>query len=263
MKVMVIDALLRWAYRDELPKAVDRGTGGRWAPGFMALASYGQLYTLVDEPNRYGVMPSPAGGEPHADAMAVWRAVQALDAAAFDLGPDWAPLDDLGALGVAGADAVARAVQALSVQIEGGRLAMRTTARDLVERHARLGDQPAWQIDPPVVRPVVSRNGRLKWFVREEMVLADGTVRVVEVDGFDRTAGRPVAGAYTKTELEPDPVLGLVARGEWAVWRAALDVLADVLSGTLLEHIVGACRLPYEPWAATERRPVVHRAIRA
>lgn len=39
------------------------------------------------------------------------------------------------------------------------------------------------------------------------------------------------------------------ARGEYALWRCALDLLFDALDGKLANHTVTRSILPYEPWA--------------
>ena len=39
------------------------------------------------------------------------------------------------------------------------------------------------------------------------------------------------------------------ARGEYALWRCALDLLVDALENKLTNYIVTRSKLPYEPWA--------------
>src|SRR5688500_9952509 len=99
-KRMTIEALLRWAYRDELPKAQapggslrPAGFGGAWG----GIERYGELLTVIDHglENRYGLVPDlSATTEPHPDAIRIGDAVQALDAFPLNLPDGWNPLTD-------------------------------------------------------------------------------------------------------------------------------------------------------------------------
>jgi len=52
--------------------------------------------------------------------------------------------------------------------------------------------------------------------------------------------------------LEPDPVDGFVARAEYEVWRAALNVLVEDLKPVLVDHIPVASERPWRPWEQGE-----------
>src|SRR5689334_12692725 len=99
MKRLDIEAFMRWAYVQELPKAqavlslTPAGFGGAWG----GVSRYGELLTVIDAPeNRWGVVPDLfATTLPHPDAEVVGAAVQALDHFDIDLPDDWNPLGDM------------------------------------------------------------------------------------------------------------------------------------------------------------------------
>jgi hypothetical protein len=254
LKPIDIEALLRWAYCEELPKAVERevGGGGPGAPrrGWAKVESYVQLLTVIDV-NWFGVVPNLAAeGEPHDDAIAVYDAVCALDALELDV-PDaaeWQPFDDLGDLGPEGVAAAGRALASMIVPGVDDKPRLKRAPRRLIEKHAILGGHPDWECEQPVRRYVRTPNGMDRWFMLTPVTQADGTVRDVEVDGFDGKARRPRADAYRKMELHPDPVEALICRGEYEVWRAALDVLVEDLAGVLTAHRLTPCTRAWRPW---------------
>jgi hypothetical protein len=253
-KPIGIEELLRWAYREELPKEQDCGGVGALGFGHAwgSLTEYGELLTVVDDPgscNRWGVVPDRgARVEPHPDARMVAEAVLDLDQLELSLPEEWEPLGDLGDLGVLGWACVARALDRLTVIGADGARALRTTPRRLVFKHAILGGCPVWEADVPEVKLVCGANGRPKYFVRNVISMADGIPLEIEADGWSKKARRPVCGAYTKPYLEPDPTDAAVARGEYEIWRAALDILAEDLAGRLEAFDVMPSASPSRPW---------------
>lgn len=246
-----IEALLRWAYRDELPKA---GASRRGGPlplgrGWDGVRHYGELLAEIDgDENVWGLAPDlTAMAEPHPDAVRVGEAVEALDGLAPDLPEDWHPLGDIVTAENAELvrDAVRRARAAVLVEGEGGPR-LRTSARFLVVRHACAGSTPDWACGSPSV-VVESANGKPRWFRRITLVGADGAEYVQEVDGYNRSRQRPHPGAYRKSYLDPDPVGAAVARADWEIWRSALDLLAEALDGLEAHEVVPAIR-PVRPW---------------
>jgi hypothetical protein len=92
---MDVEAALRWAFRDELPKAANEGGHDplRWNSGMVE--NYAQLLTSIDL-NKYGCVPDlSAMSPPHPDAIALGEAVRALDKLAIGLPDDWDPVRDL------------------------------------------------------------------------------------------------------------------------------------------------------------------------
>jgi hypothetical protein len=258
-RTMDIEAVLRWAYREELPKAVDTGRDrpASVRPGWDAVESYAQLLTIIDC-NRYGVLPNLAEpGAPHPDAIAVWQAVRDLDGFEIVVPDDWAPMADIGALD---GEAPALAQQALAratVMDAAGRRRLKGQSR-LVEKHALLGGCPAWEMDVPEKKVVrQAKTGQPAWFLDRiiyDEILDGGYVeRTVTVDGFNQTRRRPYPGAYQRTYLDPDPVPALVGRIEYEVWHAALGVLVNELDGALETVVVTAADRPLRPWDGEAR----------
>ncbi len=243
-----IEALLRWAYLEELPKAQPperKGPAGySAAAGFVVTASSSLEQSWV---NRYGVVSDLlAQSEPHPDAVLVFEAVAALDQLEFVLPDGWDPFGDLGEMGGHKASAIAAVVDRLCVRDADGNPRLRNPVSELVFRCAVLC-VPDCVADEPEVKFVCGGNGRPKWFVRRRVVV-DGVTVEIEVDGMSATNKRPVYGAYRKTYLDPDPLEAGIARGEYEIWRAAVDILADELAGKLDSLEVERCELPDRPW---------------
>jgi hypothetical protein len=99
-----IDDLLRWAYREELPKAKAFSLATRGPKGFgralAALEMFEKYLSTIDYPvNQYGVvtdasLPPP----PHPDAIIIAEAVMELDSYELGLPEDWDPFGDLAPL---------------------------------------------------------------------------------------------------------------------------------------------------------------------
>lgn len=263
-----IEQLLRWTYRDELPKTprmklmLAAGPRDSRGTGAVKADQAGELWAVIE--NDFGVVPDPFAAEgPHADARAVHEAVCALDAVTLDLPDDWSPLGDLGDLHGHAAALCARAIARLTRVDADGARRLRVAPRRLVMRHAIMGDAPAWAMEAPEVETVRGANGRPRWFV-ERVVSYDGAFgrvdEVVEADGYDRKAKCPMPGAYQKTVLTPDPLDGVIARAEYEVWRAAIDLVAEDLRGRLTRWDVTPSARPARPWET----PVVKgRVLRA
>lgn len=252
--------LLQWAYREELPKTQAAPLGPA-APrgGWDKVARWAEELSLAGlDDNRFGVVPDLAAvGLPHLDAMVIHAAVVALDRWPLALPDGWNPLGDMPQLGAAGAAAVARALEAMTFVGRDGERWLRRGVGALVFRAAVTGTAPDWRMDAPRIDVERRENGQAKWFVRE-LVAFDGAFgRVseeIERDGWDERAKRPRAGAYQKPVLAPDPVCGIVARGEYEIWRAALDALAGDLAFALSSAVPVAPDGPARPWEAGEGR---------
>jgi hypothetical protein len=249
-----VEDLLAWAYREELPKmAADPS-----AP--LAFADVGNPWDAVERfmddlgnvrENAYGVAPDyQAFAEPHPDAVRVHEAVCRLDDLELGIPDDWSPLGDFGDLAGHAAGLPAQAIDRLMTRDRDGRARLRRTPRRLVQKHAILGGCPDFEIERPAIR-TVTEHGKVKWFVRHTVMVegAFGPVaQEVEIDGYDARRKRPRHGAYNKTFLDPDPLPGVIARAEYEVWRAALDVIAAELDGTLEEFACIVSDRPARPW---------------
>jgi hypothetical protein len=264
-KDITIEALLRWAYRDELPKAGGSsrlrvaGFGGAWG----GVERYGELLSVIDDENlnRYGVVPDfGATTEPHPDAVMVGEMVKALDAFPLNLPDDWDPCGDWPELGAEGPAAVRRAIERETYIDPAGERRFKTAISRLIMRHALLGDAPVWDGEEPQVKLVCAANGKPKWFRRVLRLVEDGdpvngiqpVYAEVEVDGLDPKLRIPYPDAYRKTYLDPDPAEVIVSRAEYEVWCAALDLLACDLDGMLESHTLIPSARPARPWETGE-----------
>ena len=270
MKTIGIEALLRWAYCEELPKAEAIGDAiGRCAPRepgnhWKGTASVGALLTVVDARyNRFGVVADPTAlSPPHNDAVAVGALVAELAALELDVPEDWCPLADFVLAGAMTEDEAAAATvrglaRVLRIDAEGRRTVGERAAR-LVIRHAVLGGAPDREAEAPE-RKVVSAHGKPKWFrmmqVWSGAVDADGNAVAglgawvdVEVDGFNPRRRIPYPDAYQKQFFDPDPADAVVLRADYALWHAALGFLVAELGRAGLACTVGDSARPAMPW---------------
>ncbi|RFB80416.1 hypothetical protein [Methylovirgula sp. 4M-Z18] len=260
-----IETLLTWAYRQELPK-VPRSDGPSDMPcAWDRVDEWLEELSLAGpDNNTYGVVPDfTAASLPHDDALLVHEAVLRLDELELALPGEWDPLGDLPDLGDHAHALRKDALNKISTIDRAGVRKLRQTPRLLVFRQAILGGAPDWEIEPPQVC-FVQEYGRDKWFVRQTMTMdgAFGPVEhEIEVDGYDKKRKRPRLGAYRKTYLEPDPFFHVVARAEYEVWRAALDVLTEDLAGTLAHCEVQASGRSMQPWLARDQPLAARRVL--
>lgn len=253
MRIIDVEEALRWAYRDELPKAPRTGAGPMGVgEGWSAMAAFGQYLTDIDDQrNGFGCVPDfTATTGPHPDAVAIFDVVQALDTIGpVDMPEDWAPIPDLGELGPAGADVVQRGLEKLISVDADGNERLRKTPRQLVEFHAMVGGRPEWVGDKPV-RRLVMEHGKPKWFRKVEIQCPGGHPYEIEVDGRDPRRKRPFPDAYRKEYLDPDPAEVVYDRALYQVWHAALGVVAADLAGRLQDMRLIGPAAPAEPWIA-------------
>lgn len=251
MPSIAIEKLLRWAYREELPKRRERASApGALAASFANNNSLWQTLVTVDgggPVNAYGLVADlAAAGGPDPEAERVVQAVLALDELTLGFPEGWDPLADLGDLDALGEEAIARGVGRLTRLSPDGKVVLHTRPSQLILKHAVLGGEPDWQAETPEVKPVLGLKGRPRWFVREP----DGR----EVDGFCPTGRRPREGAYRKWRLDPDPVDAVVERGEYEIWRVSLDLLVEALGGrTLAGTTILPTDAPMRPWETGAR----------
>lgn len=273
-----IEALLRWAYRDELPKDQlstaflrPQAFGEPWG----SVTKTGMLGTEIQEPsicNRYGMAPDfTAFGQPHADATLLWAYVQALDDATITIPEDWNPIADLGDLAHYGEVATAKAIDRLCFhvtpppkaesttfrsarirrQAADGTMKLRVPISETIHKYAVLGKGPEWKADKPTFCTVKTKEGQSRWFIREEIVIHGETI-IREADGFDRKRRVPKPEAYLKHYYDPDPAKTAEARGEYEIWHAALSALADDVAGRLIDHEPLTPARAARPWEEPE-----------
>ena len=265
-KRIEIEAFLKWAYRDELPKQQchegpapgPQEYGSAWG----GVERYGEVGALVDfaRENVWGVVPDRyARDDPHPDAIRAARAMECLDALELGLPEHWNPITDLGDVGLIdridqeagrlGRVAVDEALVDLAVREADGRLFLKGGVRRLVMRFAVLNGVPGWEIEPPEIRFVCVGKGRPGWFRRAVVQGSEGPCEI-EVDGFDRKRRMPFPDAYRKPYLHPNPVEGIIDRGLHEIYVAALHLLHADLVDTLEGYAITPPARPAQPWIA-------------
>jgi Phage integrase family len=129
----------------------------------------------------------------------------------------------------------------------------------LLQKHAILGGCPALDVGVPEVHCVCGAPGRANWFIKRSILNpADGLWFDVEVDGMSATAKRPLPGAYRKQYLDPDMMEVGIDRGEYEIWRACLEILADDLDGKFESKAPIRSPRPLRPWEdRTFREPLI------
>ena len=261
MKTIGITDLLAWAFCQELCK-VGAGGDGLTAVSISSWSltrDMAVLGTLIDRsPNIFGVIPGfIEDGDPHPDALAVGRAVKALDAIGFEIPEGWMPFPEFDDPHGLIAAEVARVVA--EVRLKGDRLGGRHLVT-LVTGAAILGRGPDWHCDAPTFR-LVEMRGKPRWFLTKKVPDSLGRTYEIEVDGFDAKRQRPMRGAYRKYELSRMLRGEILSRLDWQLWQDALSFLADRLSGQVTAHRIAPFFPDRQPWAWIKKYAPVSEAI--
>ncbi|MCD1644312.1 hypothetical protein [Aurantimonas coralicida] len=259
MKRIGIEALLAWAYRQELPKTGSGTVRGHAGPGaglggWDMVSEFGELHALIDMSNHWGCVPDfSTEAYPHPDAVLVGQAVARLADAAFEAGEGYDVLGDLrledgSALTDAERNDCHRRGVAIA-RINGARMPA------TIARLAILGTAPEWGGYAVARKPVTNAQGGPAWFRKTVRPAADGGPDVtIEIDGYDRQRQRPHPGAYRRTRLTPDPVQIVIDRVEYQAWVLALASLVADLDGVLADHVVDGPDRSLWPWEGEEQR---------
>ncbi|WP_299478615.1 hypothetical protein [uncultured Paracoccus sp.] len=219
------------------------------------ITNWAELMTTIDAPARDHDNFLLEQGAPHDDALAVGAAVADLAhceiviPSGWDPLPDWPQHDDRmpGLM----AQAIERAVERFTLRPRGRRAAHLVS---LVIGSAVLGREPGWAAPVPAIR-MVERAGRPAWFMAKQVRDVFGRANEIEVDGFNRKAGRPYRGAYRKYEFSDDPVADIMARLDRELWAAALRRVHDRVANQLVSHRLSESEIVARPWG--ERGPRV------
>lgn len=237
-RVMDIEDVLQWAFRDELPKSDGLGGHGGYGLGYSCpLGRMVAIGTSVDNWSREPGHPA-AMGPADPDALVVAGAVNDLAAMADQaIGGDLDLVLDFGVIGeVDERAAVRRALAQLPA---------------IVARFAKLGTRPSWRVTPSP-GPTYAANGRVQ-VVRWARVLS----KTFGGETFDEQ--QLVAVSAEKRDTYPmdsycpvqyEPSLQSIAdeRAEYLVWWGALDALALSLAGHLDGITVMPPLAPQKPW---------------
>ncbi|WP_421581119.1 hypothetical protein [Shinella sp. M31] len=253
MKKTTIEALLAWAFTQELPK-VGAGDGGSAvsASSWNVIADIAALGTIIDRnPNRYGAIPGYIyEGEPAHDAVIVGEAVRALATrGGYEIAEGWFPFPDWadphGLVGLE-VDKVIAEQRNRSDRLSGSHVV------NLVMSAAKLGRGPCWQADEPRSQVMRSSNGKDIWFVMRTVRDRTGARYIVEDNGYDAKRHRPKKGAYRKYKLE-SPVRGaILSRLDWQLWQSALQILHESLQDRLTSHTLQEFHPDRHPWRRQE-----------
>lgn len=244
MKSMTIDELLTWAFVHELPKG--GGVNGldnmnsAWrmlqASSWGKITAWAELMTLVDGGQTDWENFMIDQGDPHDDAIAVGEVAADLAHCEIVVPDGWSPLPDWplhdGRMADLMVEAVGRAVERFTLRPPSRRA---THLVSLVVGTAVLGREPAWDAPVSSIR-MVERAGRPAWFMGRQVRDELGRVNTIEIDGFNRKAGRPFRGAYRKYEFSDDPIGDIMARLDRELWAAALLHLEKVVANRLTAH---------------------------
>lgn len=265
-----IEAVLAWAFCDELPKVAHPGAfvlpraGSAWG----AISAQGVLMAEAvrdGRPNGYGVLPGLSlMDEPlHPDARRLGDLVNSLGGVGFALPEGWRPFGDMTAL--TAEDRRALEDEALSGLTDAGRVTS-VDARHLVIHHAIMGGAPDWRGGQIAREPVTYDNGRPMYFRRETRIDSLGFAYEAEVIATrDRRRGGYPAGAYQKAVFRPSPQRIARRRADYQVWLSALDLLCGWLAdGPLDDFEVMPSRRALAPWTDGEgARRIVREAVSA
>jgi hypothetical protein len=263
MRTMTIEAALRWAYRDELPKQPARvrppeEAGKPWNK-VSSVGDYGTVIdSMSDAENEFGLCPfAQAETAPHPDAVELHAAVCRLDGLDLALPDGWNPLSDCG-MGDEALAAANRAAATLVYADRTGRSRLKIPPRLLIQRCAILGP-PIWETEMPVRREFTGPDGRPRWFRRVTIPIGEGGHPYeIEVDGYDTKRKRAHPDAYRRFMWEPDPASIAADRGKWELWRACLDALVDDRDLRLETISLSPSALPWRPWESAHQGPRIH-----
>ena len=232
--MIVIQSLLEWTWREQLAKRAfieSLGIGNSFG------GSASQLGTNVSSgaPQFYAEL---IGEGIHDDALKVEQAVNDLAGMTLEIVDPEVLVSDMPEL----VDDVLPALTGRTLLLHG-----------LIARCAMLADAPRYEVERPEKRLVRDqKSGAPKWFVKKKVRCRSGAERFLEereVDGFDRTAQRPMPNAYRKYEWG-EPGVRAVAdrRYEFLAWALALKGLSESLAPYLSRFdlkVIARVRLPW------------------
>lgn len=219
-RVLDIEHVLQWAFRDELPKRRDDHDdhGGSYVSPMFRMCALGGR---VDNWNREPGYPA-AMGAVHPDALIVEEEVQRLKATDVDIA---------GFARSFGGDPDGINVEVIADAVTG-------QVATLIALRARLGARPEHG-DIPDIEPVRGPNGQITVFAEQDghITLQDGSIhkvrRAAPVTSSQRRGGHYPVGSFSKIRFAPGRVAIYTERAEYAAWRAGLVVLAARLDGML------------------------------
>jgi hypothetical protein len=227
-KLFDIEDALSWAVIELLRR--EREADGRITTAEMMSPMFRLL--LVGRGGRGGGFV-PMGGPPHPDVLTIEAAILGLRR--------FADLEISGSCGLLGdmgleADELGAVRHALNTIVE------------LVITHAKIRRRPPAGIDQPEPKPLYAPNGRPSVMMKAVIEDLGGMPYETEVSTQATRAGSYREGSFCPLVYEPDPQSIVAERAEYAVWHAALRILAEGLSGRLETIAVLPPSAPERPW---------------
>lgn len=238
-----IEALLRWAYLDELPKRQISSAEGVW----QGIAEYGQRGGI--DVGHSAAQRYPHFGAPHPDAELIEKAVGALKPVSIEEDFD-AIVGELGSLVAVNDFRPRLGVRVPGVATTAGYydkktmppsfaprdvIAVRTiNVAALVTTHAVMGTRPDWTSAQPRPYQTPAAHGRGP-----------------KIIGECRGKNLYTAGSYCPLRWSPSPIDVVLGRADYHVWRRALTSLAETLE--LTSHIPLLPAASAMPWQAPEK----------
>lgn len=250
-RVMDIEDVLAWAYRDELPKGYRAGgpADNVGYPSMSPMFSMVAMGSRVDNWSREPGFPAAMGG-PQPDALLVDAAVQRLAAfATQEIDDDLGLMPDLAAFEVDEAEAMRKAL---------------AKAVSLVVLVAKGGRRPFWTKETSY-RGMYHDNGYpvvMAWQRLQSPKLGGGSAsyeQLVPVKAYKN--GTYPEGAHCVLTYTPDPKVIAEERAEYACWWACLDALAQELSSQLTSIRVLPPSAAQRPWSENRDRPKPPRVV--
>ncbi|MBX8803452.1 hypothetical protein HBA92_22355, partial [Ochrobactrum sp. MR28] len=183
-------------------------------------------------------------GAPHDDALEVGQAVKDLANLEVVFPEGLALLSDWPETHGLTDEVIAHAIGRYKLRSPQTR---QTHIIGLVISMAVMNRIPDFEAPVPEIQKI-SRHGQPLWFVKQKYEDAFGRSMIVEVDGYNPKAKRPLKGAYQKYEFLTDPTADIMGRIDYQVWVAALKHLEKNLMTRLIDHRLVYSDLSFAPW---------------
>ncbi len=175
----------------------------------------------------------PMGGPPHRDALTIEAAILGLRRfTAVEIAGRCGLVDEIG----------------LEVDELGAVRHALSTIVELVVIHAKTGRRPPAGLEQPEPKPSYAPNGRPRVLIRTVIEDMGGMPYETEVASPATRGGSYRDGSFCPLVYEPDPQTIVAERAEYAVWHAALRILAEELRGKLDSISILPPSAPERPW---------------
>jgi hypothetical protein len=261
-KPVPIDALLQWAYLDELPKRKTSSAEGIWD----RLSQYGSLGGVNPDPGHGAAQRYPHFGLPHKDAEEIEKAVNKLADVAVDWSQDYdllagelAPLVSVNDMHAAALAHPAVPVATLRPAPDG-RGVVSVVSRDVLLVNTI-------RTEALVYTHAIRATAPQGWRVKEMHAVPTPAERspLAKIIGICKGKNSYSSGSCCPLKWSPSPIKIMLARANYLVWHRALVGLSAQLS--LTEHLALPPEAPEAPWIDEGPvrwliGPVVRRAVK-